>query len=198
MAVSDNELSRQYRLLSQMLTFHATLRDRYLKRSAGLDIVLLICSTIFCATSFANDDIFNWLGFTPPSARNFLRVIAVAAFMTSVISLRVDWRGKAARHSDANKRLSASMALFRESRTGENKWLEEKKEALNSSYWGTMNSIVEIPDRQFAKLKAKHLRKINVSKALDDYPGCPASVISIILSAKAAIAYLNGTKAKSE
>lgn len=188
--VTDSELTRQYRILKQMLTAHAILRDRYLRRSVGLDVVMLVCSAIFCATAFASDDIFNWLGFSPIGARNTLRITSIAAFITAVVSLRVDWRGKAVRHSDAHRKLSTVLSYFRESCIGDNSWDENNKASLNSSYWNTMDDIVQIPEKQFVKLKAKHLRKMEISRMLDKHPNCPVSIISLSISVQALIRYL--------
>ncbi len=57
-AISEKELIRQFRVLRQTLSMHAMLRDRYFKLALSIDLVLLACGVIFCATTFALDGNF--------------------------------------------------------------------------------------------------------------------------------------------
>ena len=63
-SVSHKEIDRQYRVLRQTLGIHSILRDEYSRKSKLSEILLLLCSVIFCATTFASDELFEILSHT--------------------------------------------------------------------------------------------------------------------------------------
>jgi len=174
-------VKRQYRLLNQTITMHAILRDRYSTRALILDVMLLICSIIFCATTFAPSDLYTFLGIEPDSGRIILGIASVVAFMAAIISLRVDWKARSNKHRDAAKKLSDNLKLFRENKNENDGWEKESMAKLNQSYWEAMRNIEEIPDKFFNPLKAKHLRKVEISKLSSSLNGCPIFILKIIV-----------------
>lgn len=185
--VSNKELQRQYRLLNQTISMHAILRDKYSRRALILDVMLLICSIIFCATTFAPNDLYTFLGVEPDNGKIILGVASVIAFMAAIISLRVDWKGRLNKHRDAVKKLSDNLKLFRENKKENDDWERESVATLNQSYWEAMRNIEEIPDKYFNTLKAKHLRKVEISKLSSSLNGCPIFVIKILVIWKSII-----------
>lgn len=181
MDVAAKELSRQFRVLRQMVSIHAILRDCYSRRGLFVDILLLACSVVFCATTFARDDLFIQLGLTPSKIRYLLGAASALAFLASLVTLRTDWKGKAAGHREAVQKLARILSLFRECKQDDGAWPKDRTEDLHKAYWEVMNNIVEIPDRLFVSLKARHLRKMEISKMSDTAPGCPLFVLRLIL-----------------
>jgi hypothetical protein len=179
--VSGKELDRQFRVLGQTLSMHTILRDRYGKRALFLDVVLLACAVIFCATTFARDDLFMQVGLSPEKVRYVLGAASVAAFFGSLVSLRIDWKGKSARHQDAVQRMNTVSALFRKFREDNGNWPHDREAELQQAYWETMNNVINIPDNLFNDLKARYLRKVQISKMMDSAPGCPVLVLRFIL-----------------
>jgi len=179
--VSAKELGRQFRVLKQMLSIHAILRDRYSCRALFIDIILLACSVIFCATTFARDDIFRYLALTPRDVRYILGIASIFAFFASLVALRSDWKGKSACHKDAGQKLGNVLSLFRECRQEDGSWPQDRMADLHRAYWEAMNNIVEVPDRLFVTLKSRHLRKVELSKMSDLNPGCPVFVLRVVL-----------------
>jgi hypothetical protein len=180
-SVSGKELSRQFRVLDQTLSMHTILRDRYATRGLIIDIVLLACSVIFCATTFARDDVFTQFGFSPQNVRYVLGVASIAAFFASLTALRVDWKGKSARHRDATQKLTSVLALFRETRQEDGTWPQDRGAELHQAYWEAMNNVIEVPTSSFVGLKSRYLRNVEVSKMLDSMPGCPVFMLKLIL-----------------
>lgn len=160
---------------------HATLRDRYKALALTLDVVLLVCSVIFSASAFARDDLFTQIGLSPQRVRYVLAIASIVAFAASLMALRMDWKGRAARHQDAAAKLTNLVARFRERSGNDGTWSEDGREELNRNYWQTMDSVVEIPSRMFNKLKARHLRKVQVSRMLDAVPGSPVLVLRLLV-----------------
>lgn len=175
------ELARKFRVLNQTLSMHSALRDRYADRALLLDVLLLTCSVMFCATAFATDAALSHFGLSPDQVRYLLRIFSVIAFALSILSLRFDWKGKSAMHRDAASKMSRALAQFRKFRMPDGSWAEERSAELDAAYSEAMQNSTPIPDKAFVKLKALHLRKVELSKMLDSNPGCPVFALRLIL-----------------
>ena len=179
--MSQRELDRKYRVLNQTLSMHSMLKSRYERISLLLDLVLMACSLVFVTAAFASDDIFEYFGFNAINTRYILGVAAAIAFLASLTSLRADWKGKSARHQDASKQLSDVLSVFRQSLKEDGTWNDELEIHLHSNYNNGMNNIVEIPTNKFNRLKSRHLRKVELSKMLDENPRTPIFILWFIL-----------------
>jgi hypothetical protein len=175
------ELRRKLRVLDQTLSMHCTLRDRYARRALLVDVILLACSVVFCASAFASDQVLSLLGGSPDRVRYLLKAISVVTFMLSVVSLRVDWKGAAAAHRQAADKMSGALAVFRKYKRDDGSWDASIAGELDSVYSEAMRNSIAIPENAFLKLKARHLRKIEISKMLDLYPGRPVWVLRMRL-----------------
>src|SRR5713226_2437393 len=145
------ELSRKFRVLDQTLSMHTILRDRYAHRALAVDLLLLACSVVFCASAFASDAVLSHFGHPPDEIRYLLRFFAILAFMLSVLSLRVDWKGKSSSHRDAVAKMSRALASFRNHRADDGTWPPECLAELDDVYWEAMNNSVPVPDALFVK-----------------------------------------------
>lgn len=167
------ELDRKFRVLGQSNSMHAMLRDRFTQRALAVDMLLLACSVMFCASAFASDSALSHLGPNPEQVRYIIRGFSVLAFTLSVLSLRLDWKGRAASHREAADRMARASATFRRHRRPDGTWPTENAAELDGAYWEAMRNSVPVPEGAFPKLKARHLRKVELSKMLDLNPGCP-------------------------
>lgn len=68
-SVPLKEIERQYRVLRQTLSMHAMLRDEFAWKAKASEILLLACSVIFCATTFASDSLYKYVGLIPEISR---------------------------------------------------------------------------------------------------------------------------------
>src|SRR5882672_5227596 len=175
------ELARKFRVLDQTLSMHAALRDRYGRRALLVDGLLLACSVVFCASAFASDQVLALFGGTPDRVRYLLKAFSVITFMLSVISLRVDWKGLSAAHRQASEKMTGALAVFRRHRRDDGSWDANVTDELDGVYWEAMRNCVSVPDSHFLKLKARHLRKVEISKMLDSNPGRPVFVLRAML-----------------
>lgn len=176
----DKELDRQFRVLDQMISMHAILRDRYNHLALCISLLLLASSVVFCATTFAKDYISNRLGVSAQLVGDVLGVASIVAFFGTLTLLVLDWKGKAVKHASAVYVLSNALAQFRKAKR-ERGWQTDRRDELHQTYWDAMNSVPAVPDRQFPYLKAKHLRKMAISKMSDSLPGCPIMLIRVII-----------------
>ena len=180
-SISNKEVERQYRVLRQNIEMHAMLRDEYYLKARFSLILLLLCSVVFCATTFASDQLFETLKFSPEISRTILGIASVMAFSFSLILIVFDWRGKSAQHRDAVNRWSAVLEKFRRHRTDEDTWPDSTLDGLSTAYWEADRNSVKIPNNRFNRLKSRHLRKVAISKLKSSYPACPRLVLFFIL-----------------
>ena len=178
---ADREIKRQFRVLGQMISMHTALRDRYAWRSTAVVLVLLACSVIFCATTFVSDTVLAAVGLAADRTRVVLGIASVTAFFASLAELKLDWRGRSARHREAAHRLTAVLAEFRKRRTDDGLWPPSCHAKLKDTYSTAMDEIVPIPESQFLALKARYLRKVAISKMLDDSYGLPIIWLRLLL-----------------
>lgn len=160
---------------------HTMLENRYKKLAATIDIMLLACAVVFCATTFASDDVFSLIGLLPENVRFILGVASILAFFSSLVALRVGWKGKAALHREAEQKLTNALQLFRELRRDDETWPQERSSDIQCAYWEAMKNIIDIPGEKFVRLKSRHLRKVQISKMIDDFPGFPIFILRQIL-----------------
>lgn len=179
--ISATETDRQYRVIKQILSMHSMLRDEYSCKSKALEISLLICSAVFCATTFASGELYSWFGLSPTESHIGLGVASVVAFALSLTFMVVDYRGHAARHREAAARWESVLALFRKYRSDDGTWPEATRADLNNAYWEADRNTDKIPDKRFNRLKSRYLRKVAISKLKSSYPGCPRFLLSYII-----------------
>lgn len=164
-----------------MLWIHTALRDRYAKRALCVDVALLACSVVFCATTFVDDSFFKNFAQSPSVGRLIMGCASVIAFLASLVSLRVDWKGCSARHQDAAAKLSQLSAAYRKARPDEGEWPADSRSELHDLYWSTTDAIVDIPAGLFVPMKIAYLRNVETSKFADLHPGCPYWILKSLV-----------------
>ncbi len=180
-SLSKKEIERQYRVLRQTLEIHAMLRDEYSLKAKISKIILLLCSVVFCATTFASNQLFETLGLSPEVCRSLLGISSVMAFAFSIVLMVFDWSGKSAQHRDAVERWSNVLEKFRRHRTDEGTWPESILDSLSTAYWEADRNSVSIPSNRFIRLKSRYLRKVSISELKSSYPACPRLVLLPVL-----------------
>lgn len=159
------------RRVDQMITMHARLRDRAGWWSRGLTIGILVASTISAVLAFAGaDEDISLLGVHASSA-TWLGCLGVIVFIASLIDLVLDRRGVANQHATAVGRLSELKLEYRQALQTAATRIGPTLEDLNKRYSDVMSTLTPIPDAQFNRLKAQHLKKVEISKILSHYPG---------------------------
>ena len=79
----NSELDRKYRLAKQFTSMHFSLRDSYRLLSSVSEIILLIASTVFLSTTFADSHLFEFFDLDPQYMKVALGIASVIAFMVS-------------------------------------------------------------------------------------------------------------------
>ncbi|MEV6983324.1 hypothetical protein AB0M95_18995 [Sphaerisporangium sp. NPDC051017] len=164
-----DEIKRQRRLVDQMATAHSLLRDQYRRRATASTCVLLIASVVATAFAFASGDAKVTIILITADRSILLGWFAVLTFSLTLVDLVLDWRGTARSHEDAARQLAALKAEYR---TPPAEGVEiQERDRLSQRYQAVMDALSAIPEKKFTQLKARHLRKVELSRILSDRPG---------------------------
>jgi hypothetical protein len=183
--MTNEEHDREYRVVDQMISMHAYIAQTKRSQALCLSIGLLSASAITCGFTFADDATIRLLGIGPGRERLVMGISSLFLFALSIVELRVDWGGTARAHEDASKRLSLLKAKYRKARASQ---LEDKQQLwveLSKEYTETLASIAGIPEKSFARLKAHHHYKVELSREIDKHPGVPVLFLSLSLRTRA-------------
>lgn len=174
------QLEKLHRRSDQAISAHCFLRDRYRRYADLSTLLLLLTSSALTALSLTSDALKAALlpARIPPDS--LLTLLGAAVLLLTIADMHFGWRQKQAGHGEAASSLSRlKLILGRELGSGaaitKNKLAEMKQ-----AYDNVNDLIVPIPERKFLQLKARHLRKVAISRHLDTHPG--ASIV--LLQAK--------------
>ena len=165
-----DELQRMLRVANQSITAHSILRDRFNARALLTDILILVSSAIVAVGTFTGDDILRMLMVGSESPKIILGLIAVGVFVLSLVQFKVGWKEKASAHAEAVKALSQVKAEIRRMLSSTSQITTHHFEVLAALYDTTNGNMVSIPESHFVSLKARHKRKVRISKILDRLP----------------------------
>jgi hypothetical protein len=171
-AREENE--RQYKLINQMMTAHAVLRDRFSCRARTLNILLLALAIVLNAFVFASDDSLKILFGYVTEAKVWIGVVSIVLLVLVIVEFLVDWEGQSRSHKEAVERLGQLKANYREAYASDGQY-----EELTREYARTMEMLPAIPEKCFSRLKAYHKFKRLLSEELDAHPGLPAWLAGI-------------------
>jgi hypothetical protein len=171
--MKDREYKRRRRVIGWMLTGHATLRDRYTRRSRGLTLIVMALSIIGLILALANgDQQVSVLGIAG-KLQIFLAWLAALTFFVSLVDFVVDWRRRAWSHQDGARRLGELSVLYGRAVDENGEWVVEGVD-LTVEYDRVMAAIDPLPDKKAAALKALDNRKRAVFTLIDERPGIAA------------------------
>lgn len=163
------EFDRQRRLVDQTITMQASIRDRDQRISKLLTCSILVASIVGVAFAFAGQSSSVTILGVAADRSIWLGWLAVGAASLTLVELVIDRRGAAQSRSAAVQLLANLKADYR-SRPVDLE-VESFMGAITTKYVQVMDSMPPIPERLFNRLKARHLRKIEVSKLLSQNPG---------------------------
>jgi hypothetical protein len=163
------ELRRQRRLIDQGLTMQARLRDQDQVIGTMLLCAILVLSVIGAASAFAGPDHLVTIIGIRTASTTWLGWVSICTFALVLVELVLDRRGSAQRHADAVRVLGSLKAEYRVPPAAGEEIAAAAR--ISERYAQAMESIPAVPERAFNRLKAAHLRKVEVSKLLSEQPG---------------------------
>ncbi len=177
-----NDIPSRQRVVDQMATAYSVLRDRYERRATILTLTIFFASVVLCVCTFLSDEALAKAGFSEGRVTLIIGIASSIVLFASIVELSVGWKGKSKEYGLAADKLAEYKTRFR----GKNDTVivnpnnADEKESIDA-YREVMKNLPRIPDAQFLKLKAYHLRKVQVSKMTDDNVGCPVMVLRLRL-----------------
>lgn len=176
-----DEYDRMWRVLDTSLTGHSLLRDRFQRRARVLTLLILGSSILLTGLAFFTTEDQISVGSLSGPVGVWLGSLSAFIFFVSVADLVIDWRGRAWRHAHAVKRLSLLKADFRGVTFGD-ALVDSGGTNLRSEYERTMASVAVIPEAEFLAVKAKHHKKVAISKRIDQHPGAPLVYVRLLVT----------------
>lgn len=169
--MTENQYRRRMRLIDQQLTMHSLLRDRYAHRSLVLQLVILVGSVVGLTVAASDgSNPIRLLGINA-SLQTWIAVLSATTFVLTLVDILTDWKQRAWRHEDSANRLAQLKATYGRATVDEGRATLLGVD-LAATYDATLAALpTTIPDRAFNRLKARHLRKVAVSRALSASPG---------------------------
>lgn len=179
------EFKRKKRVSDMLITAHSILGERYRRVSVGFDIALMLISFFILVASllevaapgFVKDQLGDWTVYAIP-------VCAALIFVLSVIEWRISWKQKSEAHFSSARTYTSFKAEITAllSKGFDEGDLEAVK--VEDRYDKLGQTCVQIPHDKFVKLKRAHLRKVALSKLLDDQPFANLTILRIRLAMK--------------
>lgn len=182
--MDESKIKKKIEKIDMMISAYSFLRDKYKAYSFYIDIFQLVISVILCATVFVDPKLFETFGISSDFIKMILGICSVLTFLISLIVLRANWGQLSEKYGQAAEtlgKLKVDILSLMELGIEEN--VEKIAEKFNDYSWIT-NNIYKIPEKSFLKLKAKYLRKVELSKMLSENPGSYLFVLNIILFIK--------------
>lgn len=167
-----DEIARQRRVVDQMSTMHSLMRDRTRLQGILLLCLLLVASVVATAFAFAGGPAVVEIFGVRAARSTWLGWFAVMTFSLTLIDLVVDRRGAAREYADSVRQLARLKADYRVDPHTVDAVAECRR--LSLRYQAVMDALPPLPERQFLRLKAIHLQKVEVSRYLSEHPGMSA------------------------
>jgi len=172
------ELERKKNVINMMITMHSSLSYRNKTKALISNIFFLIAAIILNIFIFFDYKYLGFLKFDETIIRDIINFSSLLIFLFSVVFMMIDWSKKAEKHKLAVNQLSRLLNELRLILNIKDEVVfASKSELFNELYNQTSETIPKINDRYFNKLKAKHYRKVELSKFIDKHKGKPYFVI---------------------
>lgn len=158
------------RRVDQAASMQASLRGAYSAVGVTLAVVVLILSAVGLAFAFTGGD--THVSILGVSARRttWLGWLAVGTFSLTLVDLLTDPRGAARRRAEAVKAYAALKNDIRSART-EGQPCSDAVDRASEHYAQVSAAAPPVPNVLFNQLKARHLRKVEISRLLSRHPG---------------------------
>lgn len=163
-------LTELARHVDQAASMQASLRGAYSAVGVTLAVVVLVLSAVALAFAFAGGDApVTILGVSARRA-TWLGWLAIGIFSLTLVDLLTDPRGAARRRAEAVKAYASLKDDIRSART-DSEPPPDAVERASERYAQVSAAAPPVPNVLFNHLKARHLRKVAISRLLTQRPG---------------------------
>lgn len=174
------EIAALERKSDQACTIHALLRDRNRRKAGMLDYGLLAGTTYLLGLSLVEPAIGIPLNFGL-DPQLLIALFSLGVFFLSIVQFKNDWKTNAEAHHRSMKEYADIKSSCRVMTSGTRSATSAELYRLKSRYGLITEVGTHIPDGSFVVGKAHHVRKVFVSRYLDDHPGARPWLIHVKL-----------------
>ena len=172
----ETEIASLERKADQQCTGHAWLRDKYRRRAACLDYGLMLAATYMLGLSLV-EPALGWSLSLGMDRAALVVVLSLLIFFFSVVQFKSGWKRTAEAHQRAFKEFATVKSECRTLTSGVRNVTSTEHQRIRAHYDMITEVGTHIPDNEFLKCKAHHVRKVFVSRYLDDHPGARPIVV---------------------
>jgi len=163
-----------------MVTMYSVLRDRYRRRAMLLTLGIFGSSVILCTITFLPSNALNKIGISDLAIQIATGIFSSFVLFIAIAELCLDWKERSRSYGDSAGRLGILKARYQAALRQDSISSELIKD-LTEQYSITMDDLPKIPDKEFLSLKAYHLKKVQLSKMIDESVGCPVWILRLRL-----------------
>jgi len=162
------EFERMKRVADMLITGHESLKNRYLFLSLLTDVTIFICSLVLCVLAFvAPEKLSIYIG---AKTRIFVGLFSIFTLVMTYLAGQLAWRLKAEKHANSAEKYFDFKKECKDSSDRINEGDAGTIAKLNEKYKAVSSSAEKISDKDFLKIKKKHMLKVLISKHLDKHP----------------------------
>jgi hypothetical protein len=169
------EFRRQENVVDTMLSGHTWLAERYERRSTAITLVIMAASIVGTGAAFISGEPSASIGPFSARVQVWVGVLTCLIFFLSIVELKVEWSRRAWAHEEAARRLADLKPKYRQASIEGGVVTSDTD--LTTEYNRTMEMLgvlrVRIPEGQFNKVKARHWRKVELSRRISARPQRP-------------------------
>lgn len=160
--MANPAIQRELDVIDTMMSIHARLSQVLHRRYVALNVFVLGGSVALNGLLFFSDGTLD----------AWLRGVSAAMFFLSLLPFVVHWEKQSGEHANACKQLAVLKDRGRH--LGATQF---EVDQFRRSYTELMGSLTPIPEDQFLSLKARHTRKVALSRLISQHPGVPVWIL---------------------
>ena len=158
-------------VIDMMITMHSILAHKYNTRSKMIDISMFGVSILLVASTFFDPNILVDLKIDESSSKIIIGSSSIFIFFMSIISLIVDWKGRAMQHKEAFSALLRLKIEKKDIKQNYDSFDDNRIREFLSRSSLVMGQLIPIPDSHFNSLIAEHYNKVGLSKYIKKNSG---------------------------
>ena len=161
--------NKKKKVFNQMTSMHFILSDRFEKMSIIEDTVEIFISVLLCGLTFVDFEKFGWKNLHNPTL--IIGFTSIILFAFTLVKQRLDHKKRSQQHYLAGKMYAhAKLEIDTQIKEWELQSFEEVEviQYLQNNF-SELNELVQIPEKEFIKLKHEHQTKEEFSTFLDSH-----------------------------
>lgn len=182
--MSENRINAEIasieRKSDQSCSVHARMRDQYAWRANMLDSVLMAAATYLVGLALVEPALGVTLSFGFERTKLNAILTLITLFLT-IVQFKNEWKARAQAHQKSAEGYANIKTECRALRAEGNPVTALDYQRIRHQYEAVTAIGTEIPDNKFLGGKAYHLRKVFVSRYLDEHPGAWVPLVKIKL-----------------